>query len=350
VTQPINPYNQPINLNQQPGASASPQYNGAFQAPQGQSLAANLSAVNPNAGANATGTQLTLENGPGSAGYYNTGYAQANNATNPNTAIDAGTPFGATNEALEAALSPYSNQIGTAYQQAGMYGQLAGASLQQQGPTIGAASTGQLGAQQNLANQQGAAEASLASQYAKIPQTAGAQYQQALGQGINSSLALARSAQGGAVGQAGAMRAAQQQNAQLAGGAAGQSSILSAQEQQAALGGEAAAQSGAASIYGNVGNQSLSAYQTQQGALGQQAQLSQAQQNQNEQFANQLFGQAQNQESFAGNQLNAQTGEQVQGILGNAGVSVNQQNANTNQLSAVAPYVGAGLSLAAALA
>jgi hypothetical protein len=163
-----------------------------------------------------------------------------------------------------------------------------------------------------------------------------------LAQSQAANLALAHSATGGALGGAAAMRNAQQQNAQAGGALAGQSAILAAGQQQAGLAGEAGALGAQASSLGAGGNLALT-------QAGQQANLQQQQMAQNENLYQQQINNATQQQQLQAQQLNAQQGEGIQAGLGISGVGVQQQNANTAQLSSYAPYISGAAMGAAAL-
>jgi hypothetical protein len=295
---------------------------------------------------------------------------------NQNSATKMGQALGA--ESYLSALPQYGAQQAAAQGLGGTEQGLAAWGLGQQAPSIQDAQAGQLaqaqrglGAASNqyngLAQSYGGLagqEQALAKSYGNLPNAAQAQYQGALGQSLDANLALAHSATGGAIGQAGAQRNAQQQNALTTAGAAGNEAVQYAQNRATALAGQGQAYQGQGSAYqgqgsayagqvgaqGQLGQLGLSQYQTAQGVNTQQAQLQAQNLAQGEGFATSELGQAQNALSFQGNQLNNQTGEatQVGNMLG--GLQAGQQNANSNSLSAVAPYVGAGLSAIGAVA
>lgn len=237
-----------------------------------------------------------------------------------------GTPGGGGNSiassALQQVTQPLQAQAGYAQGMAGAdYSQIPGV-LGMHAPTIGNASTGQL--------------TSLASQYAQMGSSnsaAQAQLRQATDQGLAAQMALAHSASGGAVGDAGAMRQAQQQNAATQAGASAQSAQLQAQQQQAAL-------AGMGGIYGQE-------YATQQGVLGQQAQMQQQQTGQNYGIANNLMTQGINQQSLANQATENLGGLGVQAGLGEAGTAVSAQNATANMIGTGAT-LGAGAASAGA--
>ena len=208
-----------------------------------------------------------------------------------------------------------------------------------QAPTIAsangaqlAASRGQYGANANAYGALAGAYGQVASGQGPMGQLAQNQFNQASGQAIDANLAMAHSATGGAVAQAGAERAAQQQNAQQQGGMAGQSAILAAQQQQAGLAGQAGAYAGQANAYGQAGAQNLSQYQIQQQVMQNQASLQQAQLGQNEQFYQNMATTGANGQQIANQSTESLAGLGVQAGLGEAGTAVGAQNATTSMV------------------
>lgn len=233
---------------------------------------------------------------------------------------------------LQQATPVEQQQAQYAQQMAGYYqGQVPGA-LQIAAPTIGTASSAQLGAAQG---QLGAAEAGyqqVAQGQGPMGQLAQNQLQAGIGQSEASNLALAHSATG-PLGGAAAMRQAQQQNAQTTAGAAGASGLLAAQQQQAGL-------AGLAGTAGTAGQLGLSQYQTAQQQAAAQAQLTQAQTGQNEQYSQNLANTALNQQQVANQATQSLAGLGVQAGLGEAGTAVGAQNATT-------ALIGTGSTIAA---
>jgi len=223
----------------------------------------------------------------------------------------------------------YNAQMGMAQGRANTYGNQS-VNYTQNAPTI--ANQFQAQSQNNIANNVGQ-EQGLASQLMNNNGEASkAQFQQGLDQSINSQMAMANSASGGAVSQAGARRAAQQQGAQTQAQGASTAAQLGAQEREAALG-------QAGNVYGQIGGQLQSQYGLEQQNAQAQAQLqstNQAQQNQMRLGMGGLANQAQGQSLDA---LNSYT----QGNLQAQGLSEQkQQNAtnNTNGLIGMASGLG----------
>ena len=236
------------------------------------------------------------------------------------------------------------------------YGQVGAEALNNQAPTIAsangaqlAASRGQYGANANAYGALAGAYGQVASGQGPMGQLAQNQFNQASGQAIDANLAMAHSATGGAVAQAGAERAAQQQNAQQQGGMAGQSAILAAQQQQAGLAGQAGAYAGQANAYGQAGAQNLSQYQIEQQVRQSQASLQQAQLGQNEQFYQNMATTGANQQQIANQATESLAGLGIQAGLGEAGTAVGAQNATTSMVgtgstigTGVASMIGGG--------
>jgi hypothetical protein len=155
----------------------------------------------------------------------------------------------------------YADQVAQADKYANQYGQDANQALNRAAPKI--AGLGQFNSQMgqeeknygNMANTYG----QIASGQGPAGHLAENQFNQALGQSIDSNTALARSATGGAIGQAGAERAALEGNAATTAGAAGTSAINQGQMQLSAL----AAQQGAYNSQQGADQSSLAANQAQ---------------------------------------------------------------------------------------
>jgi hypothetical protein len=242
--------------------------------------------------------------------------------------------------ALQQVTNPEEQQAQYAQNMAQHYQQVGASAFANKAPTIATANGAQLAASQGNYGANAAAYGGLANAYGRIPQTAQAQFQQASGQALDANLAMAHSAQGGALGGAAAARAAQQQNAQQQGGFAGQSGIMAGQEQMAALGGQATAYAGQANAYGQAGAQNLSQYQIQQQVAQNQASLQQAQLGQNEQFYQNMATTAGNQQQIANQSTQSLGALGVQAGLGEAGTAVGAENATTSM-------VGTGSTIAA---
>jgi hypothetical protein len=207
----------------------------------------------------------------------------------------------------------FNAQAAAAQGLANQYGAGANAALNRSAPQIQA-----LGAyNQNVGAdaKQFGQEANQFGQLAQNDQLAQNEYQQALGQSLNSNTALARSATGGAIGQAGAERAALEGNAQTTAGAAGQAGLNQGQLQLGAL----QAQQGA--------------YGAQQGAYGAQLAGNQAQ-------ANLQAGQNTANYTYAGNLQGLQNNSSQAGLAADTaytsafnqsqGLSLNSAIANAN--------------------
>lgn len=238
--------------------------------------------------------------------------------------------------ALQQVTGPEEQQAQNAQNLAGYYQGMAPKALGITAPTIANASQAQL-------NQSRGQLAGLGQSYMDVAQGKGPmghlaqnEYQQALGQSLASNVAAAHSAMGGAIGGAGAMRAAQEAGAQTTAGAAGQSAILAAQQQQAGL-------AGAQGAYGQLGQMNLSQYQTAQQIAQAQAQIRQQQTGQNEGFFSNLTSAGSNQQQIANQATQSLGGLGVQAGLGEAGTAVGAQNATTNMIGMGANLGSAGL-------
>jgi hypothetical protein len=270
---------------------------------------------------------------PGSlAGGFNWGpsftQSTAPGANDVGHGINSDDALAATQSAVGQVNRPDQQAANYAQAQAQAYAAQQKAALGLRAPTIANASQAQL-------NQSRGQLAGIAAGYAKVPNTAAAQYQQALGQSLASNVAAAHSAMGGAVGGAGAMRAAQQAGAQATAGAAGQEGMNYANQQMESLAGQAGA-------YGQLSNLNLSQYGTAQQIAQEQALIKQQQMGQNEGYATNLGSAAANQQQIANQSIQSLGGLGVQAGLGEAGTAVGAQNAQTNQIGMVGSIGGAG--------
>ena len=207
----------------------------------------------------------------------------------------------------------FNAQAAAAQKLANQYGAGANAALNRSAPQIQAlgAYDKNVGADAKQFGQ----EANQFGQLAQNDQLAQNEYQQALGQSLNSNTALARSATGGAIGQAGAERAALEGNAQTTAGAAGQAGL-------------------------NQGQLQLGALQAQQGAIGAQQGAYGAQLAGNQAQANLQAGQNTANYTYAGNLQGLQNNSSQAGLAADTaytsafnqsqGLSLNSAIANAN--------------------
>jgi hypothetical protein len=248
--------------------------------------------------------------------------------------LSGGTNWGETGNntaqrSLENVAPVMGAQSNYAQGQAQKYAGMQGGALGLSAPTIAGASTKALGQTESNLSGLAGQYADVASGKGPMGQLAEDQYQQALGQSVDAQMAMAHSAPGGAIGGAGAMRAAQENAAQQTAGAAAQSGIIAAQQQQAALAGEG-------QTLGQLGGLDMGQYQTAQQVAEQQAALQQQQTGQNEGFFSNLGTQALNQQQLANQSVQSLGGLGVQAGLGEAGTAVGAMNANTNMVGTAA--------------
>jgi hypothetical protein len=210
----------------------------------------------------------------------------------------------------------FEQQIANAGGLAKAYGQDAGAALGRAAPQIAGLT--------NYDRSMGA----LGAQYGALAQNdplAQGEYAQALGQDINSQTSMARSATGGAIGQAGAERAALANSAGLAAGQAGNAGLLQGQ------------------LQGQFLTDQGQAYSQREAANAQQAGLNEQQVGQNYGLAQSLYGLQNNssQGELAG--LSAYTNAQNQSAQSQ--IASNQlEAAVSGQLLNTAIGAGAGIA------
>jgi hypothetical protein len=253
------------------------------------------------------GTPTTPASNPATPG-------QPGNPTDPNALVQpsqmAGTIWGAGPTVPSPQSPAFNEQIANAASLAKQYGSLGQTALRNAAPQITGLGTytGEMG--------------SLARQYAGLANNdtlAQQEYQNALGQSLQANTAMARSATGGAIGQAGAERAAIQANAGSLAGAAGNAGLLQGQLQQGYLGMEQGAYG--AQLTANQAQAALQEQQNQanygfaQGMYGLQNNSSQAGLSGVQGFTNATNQAAETQ--IASDQLQAQTtGALVSGVAG----------------------------------
>lgn len=272
----------------------------------------------------------------------------------------AGLFGGKTQRATGPNAAAYDQQRNAAQTNASNYGEQA-LNYTQNAPTIANAYQAQsrAGIAQNVGQEQGVANSygALAGQEGGLANTlmqnngqaSRAQFQQGLDQSIAAQMAAANSSPGGAVAQAGARRAAQEQAGQMQAQGAATAAGLGAQEREASLAQAAGvynnmgnAYGGQAGVYGQVGQQQQAQYGLEQQSAEQQAQLqstNQAQQDQYRLGMGALGNQAQGQSEQALNDY-TQGNLQSQGLT--AGVNA-QNSAGTNQaIGTVSGLLGQG--------
>ena len=255
------------------------------------------------------GTPATAESGVQSAAWGGTGTGGNSIASN----------------ALQQVTGPEEQQAQNAQNLAGYYQGMAPGALGIAAPTIANASQADLNQSRGQLNTLANNYMAVANGQGPMGQLAENQYQQALGQSMNSNLAMAHSGGGGAIGAAGNMRAAMEANAGTSAGAAAQSGVIAAQQQQAGL-------AGAAGAYGQLGSMNLSQYQTAQQIAQEQALIKQQQTGQNEGFFSNLTSAGSNQQQIANQSTQSLGALGVQTGLGEAGTAVGAENATTNMI------------------
>ena len=239
--------------------------------------------------------------------------------------------------ALQQVTNPEEQQAGYAQSQAAYYKGLQSGALGVNAPTIQNASQAELNQSRGQLNNLASSYMQVANGQGPMGQLAENQYQQAQDQSVAAQLAMAHSAPGGAIGAAGATRAAMENNAATTAGAAAQSGIIQAQQQQAGL-------AGAAGAYNQLGSMNLSQYQTQQQIDQEQALIKQQQTGQNEGFFTNLASNQSNQQQIANQATQSLGALGVQAGLGEAGTAVGAENATTNMIGAITDIGGATAS------